>query len=116
MKCLYFWLLLLFLLFQCVSPLSECLSQKLYTEECEIKILKFETNSCTWCEKLNNELKDIKIPNKFIIVSVKDNNLSKKYMIRNYPTLVFINKSGKELKRIIGYRTKSELLYEMQNM
>ncbi len=36
--------------------------------------------------------------------------LAKKYAVRAYPTLVFTDPSGKELKRVMGMKNEAQLL------
>ena len=71
-----------------------------------IKILKFESDSCPQCKALSVTLERITKEYKTDMKSIdieEDNNqdLIRKYNIRNIPTLIFLNED-KEYNRLIG--------------
>lgn len=71
-----------------------------------IKILKFESDSCPQCKALSVTLERITKEYKTDMKSIdieEDNNqdLIRKYNIRNIPTLIFLNED-KEYNRLVG--------------
>ena len=71
-----------------------------------IKILKFESDSCPQCKALSATLERITKEYKTDMKSIdieEDNNqdLIRKYNIRNIPTLIFLNED-KEYNRLVG--------------
>ena len=74
----------------------------------DYKILKFSANWCAPCKALASQLVNY---NKHEIVSYDmDQNPEEftKHYVRNLPTVIFINNSGKEISRRIGSLTLSE--------
>ena len=72
----------------------------------------------TWCppcrqmepifEALKEEYKD-KI--NFVKIDVDENpQLSQNYGVQNIPTLVFINREGNELQRLVGFQTRQQIV------
>ena len=71
-----------------------------------IKILKFESDSCSQCKALSATLERITKEYKTDMKSIdieEDNNqdLIRKYNIRSIPTLIFLNED-KEYNRLVG--------------
>ena len=71
-----------------------------------IKILKFESDSCSQCKSLSATLERITKEYKTDIKSInieEDNNqdLIRKYNIRSIPTLIFLNED-QEYNRLVG--------------
>lgn len=73
-------------------------------------MVDFYTDWCGWCKKLDKDTySNPKVQNlaqKFICVKVngdKFNDLVAKYAVQGYPTIIFLDPSGKEISRIVGY-------------
>ena len=61
-------------------------------------------------EELSNEIKDIK----FIKLDVDDNSdVAESYGVMGIPTLILF-KDGKEIKRIVGFKSKEDLKKELK--
>ena len=98
----------------------------LNTSNGKIIILDFETEWCSWCKKLDeNTFSDKSVinyaNNEYISMKVdaeKDEGigLAKKYNVSGYPTIIFINKDGIEIDRIIGYRDPIPYLNELKRI
>jgi len=89
-------------------------------------LLDFETEWCTWCKKLDEDTytnQEVKSFAKQHFVSMKIDaekgegiDLSKRYSIRGFPTIVFTTQNGDEIDRITGYRGPEEFLREMKRI
>lgn len=71
-----------------------------------IKILKFESDSCPQCKALSATLERISKENKIDIKNIdieeyNNQDLIRKYNIRNIPTIIFLNED-KEYNRLVG--------------
>jgi len=72
-------------------------------------IIVFGADWCPYCVDLKKDAKTIKEFDKYIICFIntdKNKNLSRKFRVRNLPTSVVIDKSGKEQSRKTGYKNK----------
>lgn len=81
----------------------------------------FYTDWCGWCKRLDQETyKDTRvsiISLAFICLKINgDNNpaLTKKYNVNGYPTVLFLDPSGKKVGGGPGYRDADTMLNEMQ--
>jgi thiol:disulfide interchange protein len=78
----------------------------------KLVMLDFTTSWCGWCKKLNADTFSQAKVQQFLLdkaISIKvdgdkEQDLVKKYSVRGYPTLVFVDADGKEVGRIVGYR------------
>jgi thioredoxin-related protein len=72
-------------------------------------IIVFGADWCPYCVDLKKDAKAIKEFDKYIVCFIntdKNKNLSRKFRVRNLPTSVIIDKSGKEKSRKTGYKNK----------
>jgi thioredoxin-related protein len=72
-------------------------------------IIVFGADWCPYCVDLKKDAKTIKEFDKYIVCFIntdKNKNLSRKFRVRNLPTSVIIDKSGKEKSRKTGYKNK----------
>ncbi|MCX7831091.1 MAG: thioredoxin domain-containing protein, partial [Acidobacteria bacterium] len=95
--------------------------QKAKNED-KIVMMKFYSDTCSWCKKLD---KEVLIPENLdklsrLVVLYKINSkteegkiLRKKYNITGVPTIVLLSKEGNEIDRIVGYEKKDEFLKEL---
>jgi thioredoxin-related protein len=72
-------------------------------------IIVFGADWCPYCVDLKKDAKTIKEFDKYIVCFIntdKNKKLSRKFRVRNLPTSVIIDKSGKEKSRKTGYKNK----------
>lgn len=81
-------------------------------------LIKFYTNSCDWCKRLDTVvLSDEKavafFANEMVLASVnakEDTALAKEYFVSGYPTSVLVRADGSEIDRIVGYMEVDDFL------
>lgn len=79
------------------------------------KILLFKLSTCGPCKLLSKLFTQLRI-NKEEVTLDKDDNadlMSDKYNIKSVPTVVVLNSEGEELGRFVGFKTKEQLLEEL---
>ena len=81
------------------------------------------TEWCSWCKKLDRETfvhnDFLKIAPNFILLKVDADRLpwfKGKYNIRAYPTLLFLDKNGVLIQKILGFKMVKDLLPVMEKM
>tara|TARA_R100001460_G_scaffold36140_1_gene69399 strand:- start:29 stop:277 length:249 start_codon:yes stop_codon:yes gene_type:complete len=75
------------------------------------KILYFSAPWCGPCQMLGPTMDSVANEVNFTKINVdEDTNTSVKYGIRNVPTLVLVDKSGKEINRLIGNVSKQQVI------
>ena len=81
------------------------------------------TEWCSWCKKLDRETfvhaDFINIAPNFVLLKVDADRLpwfKAKYDVTAYPTMLFINKDGVLLKRVLGFKPARNLVPIMRNM
>ena len=86
-------------------------------------MIDFHTEWCGWCKRLERDTftdsRIIELSEKFIAVKVdgdKSPAITKQYNVSGYPTIVFTNSKGQEVKRIVGYRNADEFLKVMREV
>ncbi len=79
------------------------------------------TDWCGWCKKLDKDTftdsKVIELSASFVCLKVdgdKSEELTKKYDVRGYPTIVFTDSDGNKIGGGAGFRSASKLASEMQ--
>lgn len=97
---------------------SEVLSKA--KSENKIVMIDFFTDWCKWCVELdkvvytNKEVSEFANTNqinwKIDAEKGEGVDLAKKYNIKGYPTIVFVDPDGKEIDRIVGYLKPAEFL------
>jgi thiol:disulfide interchange protein len=101
------------------------LSEALNTAKSQNKpvMVDFYTDWCGWCKKLDSDTySDSKVQalaDKFVCVKVdgdKDRASVLKYDISGYPTIVFLDNTGKEIDRNVGYAGPEEMAQKMQKL
>ena len=92
----------------------------------KIILVDFETESCVWCDRLDADT----FTDQKVIDFAKQNLISKKidaekgdgpkqkkkYRVRGYPTILFLDSQGVEIDRIVGYRPPKEFLSELNRI
>ena len=79
-----------------------------------MKIWKFFGSWCRSCKALTKAFAEAKIEHQDIDVD-KNEELADKYHVKSVPTIVVLDKDDNEIGRIIGPRTKEQLLEELKN-
>jgi len=75
------------------------------------KILYFSAPWCGPCRMLGPTMNSVADQVNFTKINVdEDTNTSVKYGIRNVPTLVLVDQSGKELNRLVGNVSKQQII------
>lgn len=74
-------------------------------------MIDFYTGWCGFCKKLDSETfsnpQVTELAEKFVCVKVNgddNSDIIKKYGIRGFPTIVFLNWQGQETERVVGFR------------
>ena len=81
------------------------------------KILLFKLSTCSPCKLLSRLFTQLHILKKDIVLDEDDNadTIADKYHIKSVPTIVVLDKDDNEIGRIIGPRTKEQLLEELKS-
>ena len=75
------------------------------------KILYFSAPWCGPCKMLGPTMDSVANQVNFTKINVdEDTNTSVKYGIRNVPTLVLVDQSGKEINRLVGNVSKQQVI------
>jgi thiol-disulfide isomerase/thioredoxin len=84
-------------------------------------MIDFYTSWCGWCKKLDKEtFKDETVralSTQFVCIKVNadtSKSLTKKYGVRGYPTVVFLNSSGKQIGKIGGFKPAKAFAAQMK--
>ncbi|MFB3882605.1 MAG: thioredoxin family protein [Armatimonadota bacterium] len=84
-------------------------------------LIDFGATWCGWCKKLEKEVfpspNFISAAQRFVCIKVDADarpDLTKKYRVNGYPTAVVVDASGRELRRIVGYRPTAEYVDELR--
>jgi len=81
------------------------------------------TDWCSWCKKLDKEtfshpdFQNISLS--YVLLKVNGDNspeFKQKYAIQYYPTMLFLNANGDEVKRLIGFMTADKLVPIMKEV
>ena len=76
-----------------------------------MKILKFSATWCTPCKNLDRTLEEMAIPYPIQNVDIdRQPELAGEFAIRGVPTLVLITSEGKEQGRLVGGKTKADIM------
>ena len=83
-----------------------------------MKILKFNAIWCSGCIVMKKAMKEIEQEYKDIIVESYDYDMDtqevEKWKVGELlPVLIFLDKEGKEISRLIGEKTKKEIVKEI---
>ena len=92
----------------------------------KIILVDFETESCVWCDRLDadtfTDQRVIDFANQNLISKKIDSEKGdgpeqkKKYRVKAYPTILFLDSKGLEIDRIVGYRPPEEFLSELNRI
>lgn len=75
-------------------------------------LLKYEASWCSGCKVLTNLLKDVDLTGIEVVpINIDvDTASAKAYNVRGLPTLITLDETGEETKRISGSLTKDQLM------
>ena len=76
-----------------------------------MKILKFSADWCRPCKKLTETLDQMVLP--YVVENKdidKEPGLASAYAVRSVPTMILVDSEGKELSRLVGPRTKADIM------
>ena len=84
-------------------------------------MIDFYADWCGWCKRLDSDTyvhKDV-VSKAGGFVSLKidadvERELSSKYRIAGLPTILFLDHTGKEIHRVVGYRQADKFVEEME--
>jgi thiol:disulfide interchange protein len=84
-------------------------------------MIDFYTDWCGWCKKLDEETyvdkEVISASGDFVSLKLNadvERAVAARYNITGYPTILFIDSTGKEIHRIVGYRPPQAFVVEMK--
>ena len=96
---------------------------KLAKEKNKPIMVDFYAKWCGWCKRLDKDTyrdeKVIEVSRDFICLKIdgdKNRLLARKYEIRGYPTILFLDGDGKKIGGGPGYRDAGQLLSEMRQI
>ncbi|NMC00072.1 MAG: thioredoxin fold domain-containing protein, partial [Thermoanaerobaculaceae bacterium] len=90
--------------------------------ENKVVMMKFYSDTCSWCKKLDKEVLVAENLNKLsrLVVLYKINVrtdegkiLREKYNIRGVPTVILLSEEGNEIDRIVGYEKRDDFMKEL---
>ena len=83
-------------------------------------MIDFYADWCGWCKRLDNDtyIDDDVVSKAEAFVSLKidadaERCLSSRYRIAGLPTILFIDQMGREIHRVVGYRSARSFVVEM---
>jgi thiol:disulfide interchange protein DsbD len=87
----------------------------------KIAVVDFYADWCGWCKKMDAEVYTngtvIALSDRVVFVKVdsdKQPAVSQKYQVQGLPTVVLLDGSGLEVKRIVGYKPAAEFAAEIR--
>ena len=76
-----------------------------------MKILKFSADWCQPCKSLQETLDQMVIPHTIRSIDIdKDPAAAGVFGVRGVPTLILVTDDGKEQGRLVGLKTKAEIM------
>ena len=79
------------------------------------KILLFKLSTCGPCKLLSKFFTQLHIHKEEVTLDKDDNAdlMTDKYDIKSVPTVVILDSEGEELGRFVGFKTKEQILEEL---
>jgi thiol:disulfide interchange protein len=79
------------------------------------------TDWCGWCKRLDREVytngEVAKLAKDFVCIKLnpeKDPENGRKFKVQGFPTIIFTDSAGKEIRRVVGYKPADKFLKEME--
>jgi thioredoxin-related protein len=97
---------------------------KAAAEKNTLVFVEFNTDWCSWCRRLESEtLSDRDVRNELSkLVSIQLNAetngaaAAREFGVESYPTMIFLDPSGEEVERIVGYLPPKKFLEEVRRI
>lgn len=95
-----------------------------YLSENEYAVLDLGSKNCNPCDRLQVVMEDLrneygdKIDFKTfdIVYTTEGSEVANHYKVNIMPTLLFLNKDGREIKRVIGYHSQEQIKEILQEL
>lgn len=76
-----------------------------------MKLLKFSASWCQPCKMLSKTLEGMTLPLEIESFDIDENQQKAiDYGVRGVPTMVVVDDTGKEVKRVVGYKNEKQIL------
>ena len=97
---------------------------KAAAEKNTLVFVEFNTDWCSWCQRLESEtLSDRDVRNELSkLVSIQLNAetdgaaAAREFGVESYPTMIFLDPSGEEVERIVGYLPPEKFVQEVRRI
>lgn len=99
----------------------ESILQKAKNED-KVALLKFYSDTCSWCKKLDKEvlvpenltkLSRLAVIYRINVKTEEGKTLREKFNIKGVPTVILLSGDGIEIDRIVGYENKDDFIKEL---
>ncbi len=84
-------------------------------------LVEFRAQWCAWCKKMEKEVYTqgdvIALSDRVVFARADEaqrKDLMKKYGVRGLPTAVILDRNGREIKRIVGYKAAPQFVAEVR--
>lgn len=76
-----------------------------------MKLLKFHATWCGPCKSLSIVMETMTLPIAVEDVDIdKSNDVARKYNVRSVPTMIVVDDTGTEVKRVVGMMNEKQIL------
>lgn len=76
-----------------------------------MKMLKFGATWCGSCKSLSMVMETMTLPIAVEDVDIdKSNDVARKYNVRSVPTMIVVDDTGTEVKRVVGMMNEKQIL------
>ena len=87
-------------------------------------LIDFYAEWCRFCTMMNTEVFQKKafqelVADHFVLVSIdadQQRDIVQKYQVQGFPTVVFLDPAGEEIRRIVGYRTRDDFFAAIRSI
>lgn len=75
-----------------------------------MKVYKFSASWCGPCKQLSSLLETVTTETQIVEVDIdQESDKARMFQIRGVPTMVMVDENDKEIKRVVGMQTRSNL-------